>query len=310
MSEQALNIAELENLSLEELRQRAEAEARGEAPQVAEKKQGRDEQGRFTKPEEQYEEEVQDDSQEEEQPHKLYRRVVDIGEGNPEIFEAESLEELVDKIADAKAHATRKIREQEAQLKKQREAESQTRHFSEDEEYVFSQELMSNPTKAFSKMFEEMVGMPITEFKSTAERMRALQTAETRNAAIQHFLNTHPDYEDNKRNMEVMTLAMQGRTFSAEALEKAYLDLKAKGLLAVKDAKQNSVQEDEQQDETRIASEPAAKNPTQGTRKSSSLSTKNRNPVPVKSNEPSEDELYSMPLAQLKAEALKRSAGR
>lgn len=42
-----------------------------------------------------------------------HRRVID----EREAFEADSLEELVDKLADAKGHATKKIREQEAELR-------------------------------------------------------------------------------------------------------------------------------------------------------------------------------------------------
>lgn len=310
MSEQN-QVEDLYSLSLEELKKRADAEARGEQqPTEAEKKeQPRDEQGRFTKPEEQAE--AEDEQQQEEEPspkRQLFRRVVDIGNGvDPEIFEAESLEELVDKIADAKAHATKKIREQESQLRKQRETE---RQFTDDEEYVYSQELMTKPTKAFAKMFKDMVGMDITEFKDVAERSRAMQTAQQRNAVIEHFLNTHPDYVDNQRNTDVMTLAMQGHQLSAESLEKAYLDMKAKGLLEFKSGKQGSEQEEAEQPKPGITEQAVTKNPSQGTKKASSLSTKNRNPVPVKSNEPSEDELYSMPLDKLRELGNKHLANR
>ncbi len=49
-------------------------------------------------------------------PAATHRRVIDGGE----VFEADDLETLADKLADAKGHATKKIREQEAELREWR----------------------------------------------------------------------------------------------------------------------------------------------------------------------------------------------
>jgi predicted secreted protein len=319
MSDQLQQEVDLYSLSLDDLKKLAHEEANkqvGQAQEPEKKEQPRDEQGRFSKADEEHpevEEQVEEEPEVEEvKPRKLYRRVVDIGEGvDPEVFEAESLEELVDKIAEAKKHATKKIREQEASLRKFKEAEApKPRTFTEDEEYVFSQELLAKPTQAFAKMFKEMVGMEITEFKSVAEKTRALENAQMVNQVLTNFIATHPEYEDTKRNSDLMQLAMSGREFSAENLEKAYQSLVAKGLLDTKDGKASSVQEEPEQPKTGITSEGSVKTPPQGTKKASGLSTKNRPAVPVKSTTPSEDELYNMPLDKLQELANKQLSGR
>src|ERR1043166_8903740 len=98
--------------------------------------------------------------QEEEPETQVFRRVIDIGGGaGPEVFEADSLEELVDKIAEAKGNATRKIREQEDELRERRAKDViEPKQPSAEEEAIYSQELMKAPTQAFKKMFRELTG--------------------------------------------------------------------------------------------------------------------------------------------------------
>jgi hypothetical protein len=309
------NIEDLYTMSLDDLKRKALEESSGQQQEpVAAKDTPRDTQGRFAKAQEdELAEEEQPEGEEEEAPAKiLYRRVVDIGDGvDPEIFEANSLEELLDKIADAKGHATKKIRQQEAELRKQKEAEApKPRQFSEDEEYVYSQELMAKPTQAFAKMFKDMTGMEITQFKTVAEKTMALDSAKNTNEAIIHFVTTHPTYVDDKRSADLMTLALGGRDKTAENLEKAYQNLVAKGLLAPGKDEQGSVQDEQEPAKTGITSEASVKSPSQGTRKASGLSGKNRAPVATQNNEPSEDEARRMPLDQLRELANKQLAGR
>src|SRR5258706_387999 len=85
---------------------------------------------------------------------KPYRRVIDLGGGaGPEVFEADSNEELVDKLADAKQHASKKIREQEAELR---------------------------------------------DWRAKGEK----------NETIENFVATHPDYENDERNAELMRMRL------------------------------------------------------------------------------------------------------
>jgi hypothetical protein len=308
----AINEQDLYSMSLEDLKKQALAEAAG---QQAETTTPRDEQGRFAakaETEPVLAAEAGDEEEAEETPKKLYRRVVDIGDGvDPEVFEANSLEELVDKIADAKKHATKKIREQETSLRKYKEAEApKPRQFTEDEEYIYSQELMNKPTQAFAKMFKDLVGVDITSLKSMAEKTVAFETAKNTNEAILTFVTTHPDYEDSKRNADLMTLALQGRDKTAENLEKAYQGLVAKGLLALNKDEQSSVQDVVEPAKSGITTEASHKTTTQGTKKSSGLSTKNRPPVAAQNNETSMDDAYNMPLDKLKDLANKALQGR
>jgi hypothetical protein len=319
MSEQVTNEQDLYALDLNELKRLALEESSQQEQTQEVTEQSRDEQGRFTKAEAVEDQQVAD---EDEQPQEkatrfVVRRVVDIGEGvDPEIFEAEgatkdeALELLADKIADSKRHATRKIREQEAQLRKVKENEApKARQFSEDEEYVYSQELMAKPTEAFAKMFREMTGVEITQFKTVADKVNAFEAGRQANEAIANFLTTHPDYEDNKRSADLMTLALEGRDKTAENLEKAYQSLVSKGLFVTGDGQASLVQDETEQPKTGITSK-TVKTPPQGTKKASGLPTTNRSAVPVKSNEPSMDELYNMPLEKLRDEANKRMSGR
>jgi hypothetical protein len=303
---------DLETLSLDELRKLAFDEAAQQQTTTTQTTKPRDEQGRFLAQAAQTEEEAGDEEEQEEEDEqpKLFRRVITIGEGvDPEVFEAASMEELIDKIADAKAHATRKIREQGEQLRKSKESETaKTRQFTEDEEFVLSQELMNKPTQAVAKIFKEMVGMDISAFKTVAQKVEAFEKGKQTNDAIATFLTTHPEYEDSQRNTDVMQLALAGRDVTVENLEKAYQTLSAKGLLATGKGKQGSEQEEEEQAASAIPAKQVTTTPSQTTKKSSGL--KSRNPVPTKSSEPSEADLLSMPLDKLKELANKQMTGR
>ena len=313
MAEQNENEQDLYSMSLDELRARAMQESNADQQEQQTPTQTRDERGRFAKQEAEDTEDADDDQSvddEEEQPRKLYRRVIENDDGgDAEVFEADSLEELADKLAESKKHATKKIREQAAEIRKTRDSQPvKPRQFSEDEEFVYSQELMTKPTQAFAKMFKEMVGMDISSFKTVAERVDAMQRAKSTNESIARFLTTHPDYEDTQQNTDLMQLAMTGKEVTAENLEKAYQTLVGKGLLPTGKGKQNSVQKDDAQAEQGITAEPVTKTSPQGTKKASGL--KARNVVPVKSQEPSEDELYSMPMDKLLELSNKQSVGR
>lgn len=291
---------------LEDLRQAAIAEF-DNAP-MASPAQGRDEKGRFV---------AQSDAQPTDDPiddttdapsAALFRRVIDVGDGaGAEVFEAESLEDLLDKIADAKANATKKIREQQKELntlKETAQKSAPTKEFSEDEEFILSQELLSHPTKAIEKIFKEVTGYSIKDFATVKSRMDAIDQTQAKDTAVSTFLASHSDFVDNNKNAKVLGMALQGQPVTSENLHKAYLDLKESGLLELKDESANDGQDDSSGNTMRIAEAPPSNTPSQRTRKASGISTQNRTQPPARRTEPTEEELENMPLDKLRELAM------
>lgn len=298
MSEQVTDqvAPDLYSLDLTELRRLANEEGSNQQETVV---VPRDEQGRFTKVQDDVDDDATQDEEVEEVPPvvaKKHRRVIDIGDGvDPEVFEADSLEALLDKVTDAKKHATKKIREQEAQLKKAKADEP--RKFSEDEEWVYSQEMLKSPTTAVMKIIKDATGVDIGQFKTLAERVKAMDSAQQVQKASHDFITTHSDYEDNTRNGTLMQKWM-GDDKSPESFEKAYQELKTRGLLELKDGEASSVQGQSEQTQKAIPSD-AVKTPPQGT-KSSSIQGKNRVVVAPKKTEPTEDDFRKMSMDELR----------
>src|SRR5437868_2462551 len=74
---------------------------------------------------------------------QVFSRTIDLGDGSGvQVFEAPTLEELVDKLAKAQENATRKIRELAAKVKIEPAPETKSK-LSPDEEFVLGQEMLS-----------------------------------------------------------------------------------------------------------------------------------------------------------------------
>lgn len=265
-----------ETASLEELRARADQE-----PTEPEQKRNAD--GTFA-PKETVEE------IDEPEEKVLYQRRIDLGDGSGvQVFSADSLEELVDKLTEAQLNATKKIRELNSRVPK---PQSEPKPRSADEEFAISQELMTKPTKAFQKLFQEMVGMPITDFKSKFERVEAFEKAQAWQQAQTDFVAQTPDYHAIPANGKKLTdyLRLNNLPGTIESLTKAFAELNSAGLLQVKPAA-----------ETEVTTETVVPKVQPTVRRSSGLSTRGTTPVrrPV-SQGPTEEELYSMPLEKLR----------
>jgi hypothetical protein len=264
----------------------------------------RDASGRFVKNDDVQEEAADDaaqndadevEEQEDEPAETVFRRTIDLGDGSGvQVFEAPTLEELVDKLAEAQRNASKKIRE--LVIKKKEEEKT-----TADEEFVISQELMSKPTAAFSKLFASIVGMPIETFKTKVERLDAFEKAQAENAASTSFVQKHPEYVANEANGKRMVeyLGTWNLPTTEENLEKAFQALNKIGLVELKSKESNAAKEQTGADKSRIATSEEVV-PQQRRRVSSGLSQRGRTvTVPTKPKEPSEDELYSMPKDKL-----------
>jgi hypothetical protein len=273
--------------------------------------QPRDEQGRFVKaePTEQVEEEpvAQAEPEAEEPQPTVYRRVIDLGDGaGKQVFEADNVDGLVDKLVKAQEHATKKIREQAEQL---RIEEEQRKAEEASNDYIYSQELITKPTAAFKKLFKQTTGLDIDTFKTKLERVEAFESAqaareaataqETEQAeASKAFVDSHPEYIGNGRNgqllvdrIELLQVRAQKKGENPDyqtLLEKAYQDLKSNGLLQLKDEEADVDTETKETGKQRIAEPASGVPPQRSPKKASSISTKGRVP-PAKSPESPED---------------------
>lgn len=251
----------------------------------------------------------------------VYRREIDLGDGSGvQVFEASSLEALVDRIADAQLNATKKIRSQEAELRdfRARHAEKpKPKELSADEEYVLSQELTKTPSVAFRKLFKESTGMDLEELQEVKKEIDGRKQASLRLQAMETFLATHDDFEnaneiDGRPNpngdLMRMKLAELGLPVTSENLHRAYLDLKPSGLLKLKSEEAHAEPAPKPKATERIA-QPEAEVAQQRTRKGSGVSTQAR-AVVSQSQEPSEDEAYTMPMEKLRNLANRQLAAR
>jgi hypothetical protein len=299
-------IKSLDDMSLEEIRAAAAAEAQAAAATTQqevttdEKNQPRDDSGRFAKKDDP--QPVANKEDDDEPEVKVYRRTIENNDGSIDVYEAGSLEELVDKIADGKANANTKIRQQELELKdlRNRTAEKpKPKEISQDAEFVYQQEMMKNPTKAVRAIFKELTGVDIEEISTIAERNRMINAAQAHNSAIESFIATHPDYEDagdvGKKNGDLMALAIgTGQPATPESLHKAYLHLKKSRLLVLK-GEEAHVDTKPKPEVTQPTVETKVEVTQQRTRKGSGVSTQGA-PAPVqkKATELSKDELEAM----------------
>jgi hypothetical protein len=229
----------------------------------------------------------------------LVRREIDLGDGSGlEVFEAvgdseaEAWEAWADKITDAKAHATRKIRELSQELRQAKAAPA---------------------TLANTQPLVQTLEEKIAALEGKITTMQQMEQARIVGAeAADLFLASHPDYENDpakggRENADRLKYELDRMKldYTSENLHKAYSTLKNRGLLSLKG--EEGASGNETQREERI-SQPEVE-VAQKTQRSFSINTHNRVPPPI-NTEPSEDDLYSMPLDKLKILSNKQMASR
>lgn len=306
-----------ETMPLADLRALAFAEAEKEAAKAAEdakaaavatepKERTRDAQGRFVK-----EDGSVDDDQAETAEEKTAReaaeateaakkaaelvpeeivveRTIDV-DGEIKVFRgrgktrSEALEDLTDKLAESNKHASRTIREREAELKKSKQN-------LEDDDFVIEQRFKEKPAQTV----KELVAKGIAEERAATQRSEAAQN---------EFVETHPDFIADKSTGNgdriMQWVKSHGYTeFTVDNLDKAYQDLKKSGLLKLKTTDASGTTEVKEETTQRTADASTDTTQSRSQKKSSSIST--RGGAPVIKTEPSEDELYSMPMDKLR----------
>jgi hypothetical protein len=258
---------------------------------------------------------VEDDEIDDEEPTE-YEYKIDLEDGSGvQVFKGASVEDVMNKLGEAQKHATRKIREQADQLKKYG---AQAARDAADNEYVIGQEMLTQPTSAFKKMFKETTGVDIETFKTKWERVEALDTAQTaqaiesrKNEAANQFLVAHPEFVANKNNGARLERAVNLLVAEANSknqqpdfaafLESAFTDLSESGLLELKTEEpvEPVIPGAAAAVKKEVVTEPTV-TVAAHTRRASGLSSRARTIATPKNTAPSEEELYAMSLDQLK----------
>ncbi len=235
---------------------------------------------------------------EDEPEEVVYRREIDLGDGaGVQVFEGGSYDELIDKLANAQLHATRKIRELSAVKK----AEAAKEELTPEQEFLLAQELTSKPSKVLKSVFESMVGMPIEEFKKKQAKLEQLESNQSSEQAAVEFVNATPDYFANPRNGERMTRYLQTYKMerTTENFKKAFADLSGSGLLEAKPASNGAANKQDDPD-TRIAEAEPRTVVTQR-KAGSGLSSRGRSASSGQKTELTLADLEAMPMEQLEA---------
>lgn len=304
MAEQVLDP---ETMSMDELRKLAEAEALAQSTKTPEQIAAEEEAARVataaTKTAEEQAAEEEAARVEAAKTGPFYaERSIDLGDGaGIQVFKGkgttreEALENLSDELAKAQTNATRKIRE----LSKAKPVEKVV---SSDDEALYSAELLKTPTIAFKKLFKEVTGVDVEEFKTVTAREKAFQAAQQKRTIADQFTAAHPDYLDNDRNGKLINKWLTlHNDFSLDGFNKAYTDLAESGLLQVKDAEAGGEQKTAEAEAKRIADAAEAAS-SQRTKKSSGLSTHRGTTVTAPAT-PSEEDMYALPLDELRKRA-------
>jgi hypothetical protein len=174
-------------------------------------------------------------------PVEEYTATIDIGDGaGVQVFSAPTKDELLEKLIEAQTNATKKIRDLSARPPAAPVAPVALTVTTPnpDEELALSQEMLSEPTTAFRKLFEKQVGMPIDSFKTKVERLEAWERGQREESIAREWMAATPDYNAIPANGIKIGkwLELNRLEATAENLQAAYTDLNASGLLAPKAA--------------------------------------------------------------------------
>jgi hypothetical protein len=169
-------------------------------------------------------------------PVEEYTATIDIGDGaGTQVFSAPTKDELLEKLIEAQTNATKKIRELSARPAPAAPAPvaPTVTAPNPDEELAISQEMLSEPTSAFRKLFEKQVGMPIDSFKTKVERLEAWERGQREESVAREWMAATPDYYATPANGTKLGkwLELNRLEATAENIQAAYTDLAASGLL-------------------------------------------------------------------------------
>lgn len=189
---------------------------------------------------------------------KAFRREIDLGDGSgKQVYEADSNEELIDKIADAQANATRKIREQNHEIQDLKRRvlaqpeggqadpdgpmpEFQARELSADELFALGQRLQNPATAgaALREALEAGLGASLEDVRKTLRLAQITPRQLRGKEAAEAFLMNHPEFVTNAANQKAIFEYMEHpdrrMALTVQNFEIAFGALSAAGLLQLR----------------------------------------------------------------------------
>lgn len=229
----------------------------------------------------------------------VVKRVIDLEDGSgAQVFigkgstNVEALEDLNDKLYEAQVNASKKIRAQEKERAEYLDSKKQA---SDDENFLVGKRLKEKPVETISEIARKAV-------KEEQDRVAAALAESQR--VQNEFVASHPDYVADEGNGKRMVAWVQTHgypEFTEDNLEKAYQDLKASGLLKIKDPEASVTTQTTPKDAERIV--PAKEETAQPRSSQRASSVPAKAPASVIKTEPTEDELYNLPMDKLRSMA-------
>jgi hypothetical protein len=156
-----------------------------------------------------------------------------------QVFHARTERELIKALMVAQANATKKINQQEKQIKLIRKMDepappkSNTKDLTADQIFEIKTLQQSDPVAAWKKTIELTTGMTFEEFVSAAKSGKEVKQEMTRTQIARAFFAIRPEYRNTKANEDKMLehLGENKQDFTVDNLVKAYDDLLEAGLL-------------------------------------------------------------------------------
>lgn len=249
-------------------------------------------------------------------------REVDLGDGSgKQVFSADTADELLDVLTTAQLNATKKIRQQEFELKRQARAKPErpaatstaAKELSADELFAIATELQTNPKKAIDKVFQAETGMTAAEL---GKFVRGMQEAQAINAADTQFLQNHQeDYVPSAANAQQIHkfLTDESLPHTAANLEYAFQELSESGLLdeaAPTTEKTDDAKVDSQGQRIAVQPHTRRKPMSTGLRNDNSSARQMTEEVsPSAMSESEVEQLYKLPIEEARALMLRKMAG-
>lgn len=251
--------------------------------------------------------EAADDEQQDEQV--VYRREIDLGDGSgKQVFEADSPEALIDKLVQAQEHASRKIRELSAAQKAKEPAAPK---YNDNDKFLLGQRFQQDPIEATDEIWQKTKAAE--KINAALERLEAIERRDRETQSAEAFVKRHPEYKAVPSNGEKMLRYLQVYQLEGtpENLDRAFNELKSSGLLVLNTEESSGTTNEPQPGKatshtSRI--EKAGASTRTVSKVSSGLSARN-SARQVPKAEPTEDELYAMPLDQLERLANRQLRG-
>ncbi len=168
----------------------------------------------------------------------LFTETVKLPGGEEIVFEAETQEELREKILTSFGEALAKSKQAPTASPSTTvtPAAKQRKQLSKDEEFAIDTEFKSgSAVKGIEKLFELRYGKSIDEVVEAAEKggdvAHRTERFAREQSAVAKFRNDHPEYVGTPKNEVAFNLYLAGREATPELLNEAYENLNSKGML-------------------------------------------------------------------------------